>query len=198
MADSFKETKHELFELMQRMHRSNYASPTPEGVTPSEARTMVAIDELHRLRGETRPGRVAQFTHTTPSALSQTFRSLEKKGLIERHRSGGDFRGVTVKLTEKGKRFAIESKKLHDKHMDEVMAYVGEEDMAHLVRILRKVAEFHEFEGGKDVSSRAEGGTGGPPSPATGSDAAVPERATDGLEIDEVESNPEGGDVPCA
>lgn len=198
MTDSFKETKHELFELMQRMHRSNYSSPTPEGVTPSEARTVVAIEELHRLHGETRPGRVAEFTHTTPSALSQTFKSLEEKGLIERHRAGGDFRGVTVELTEGGQRFAIESKRLHDEHMDEIMAYVGEEDMAHLVRILRKVAEYHEHKGEGDASFKAEGGTGERPSPSAQSDADMPGSASVCAKANQGGANPEGGAAPCA
>ncbi len=198
MTDSFKETKHELFELMQRMHRSDYSSPTPEGVTPSEARTVVAIEELHRLHDETRPGRVAEFTHTTPSALSQTFRALEEKGLIERHRAGGDFRGVTVKLTEEGRRFATESKQLHDDHMDEIMAYVGEADMAHLVRILRKVAEYHERKGEGGVPCKAEGGKDGRPGPSARSGAATPDSDAVAAKADQDGATPEGGDAPCA
>src|SRR5699024_2005067 len=84
------------------------------------------VAEARRI-GETRPGRIAERAHTTPSALSQTFKSLEEKGLIERHRAGGDCRGVAVVLTSEGERLAAEAKRLHSKHMDEVMAYVGEE-----------------------------------------------------------------------
>ena len=147
MEDSFAELKRELYELMQRMRRSRVASPTPEGATPLEARTVMAVAEARRV-GETRPGRIAERAHTTPSALSQTFRSLEEKGLIERHRAGGDCRGVAVVLTPEGERLAAEAKRLHSKHMDEVMAYVGEEDVRSLVRILRKVADFHDGKGG--------------------------------------------------
>lgn len=144
MEESFADTKRELYELMQRMRHSRVTPPTPDGVTPLEARTMMAVSEMRRCHGETRPGRIAEFAHTTPSALSQAFKSLEEKGLIERHRSGDDYRGVTVSLTPEGERFAVEGQRLHSEHMDEVMAYVGEEDVRHLVRILRKVVEFHE------------------------------------------------------
>lgn len=144
MASSFQETKRELFELMQRMRYNKFMPPTPDGITPAEARTVIAIDKLRRSDGVMRPSRVAEFTHTTPSALSQTFKTLEEKGLIERHRAGGDCRGVTVSLTAEGERFAAEGLRLHDAHMNQVMAYVGEEDMEHLVRIMRKVFEFHE------------------------------------------------------
>ena len=144
MEESFAEMKRELYELMERMRHSRLAPPTPPGVTPLEARAMMAVSELRRCHGETRPSRIAEFAHTTPSALSQAFKSLEEKGLIERCRSGSYFRGVTVSLTPEGERFAAEGRRLHSEHMDEVMAYVGEEDMRHLVRVLRKVAEFHE------------------------------------------------------
>lgn len=169
MEDSFAELMRELYLLMERMRRSRVA-PTPEGVTPLEARTMIAVDEMGR-HGETRPGRIAEFAHTTPSALSQAFKSLEEKGLIERHRSEGDCRGVTVKLTPEGERFAAEGRRLHSEHMKEVMAYVGEEDVRHLVRILRKIVDFHD-----NAASAAPGN-------------AAPSDAT---------PNPEGGEAPCA
>ena len=155
MSDPFDEMKRELYELMQRMRRERFVPP-PGGLTPTEGRVMVAIDDMRRVHGEVRPGRVAEFTHMTPSALSQTFKTLEEKGLIERRRAGGDFRGVTVSLTEEGQRFAVEGRRLHSEHLDQVMAYVGEEDMAHLVRIMRKVVEFHEERGAADA--RPHGG----------------------------------------
>ncbi|OUO90853.1 MarR family transcriptional regulator [Gordonibacter sp. An230] len=143
MEDSFAELKHELYDLMQRMRGSRVALPIPEGVTPLEARTALAVAEAHRA-GETRPGRIAELSHIAPSALSQTFRSLEGKGFIERHRAAGDWRGVAVALTPEGERLAAEVRRLYSEHMGEVMAYVGEEDVRCLVRILRKVADFHD------------------------------------------------------
>ena len=144
MTDSFNETKRELYELMQRSRRERFTPPTPEGVTPSEARTMMTVSALQHTCEDVRPGRVAELTHTTPSALSQTFKTLEEKGLIERHRASGDYRAVSVSLTEEGERFAA-------------MEHVGIEDMRHLVRILRKVVEFHELDPEATCKSRAEG-----------------------------------------
>lgn len=158
MTDSFLETKRELYELMQRMRRDSFASPTPVGVTPAEARAMAAVCRVDRTGDEIRPGRVAELAHTTPSALSQTFKSLEEKGLIERHRASRDCRAVSVSLTEQGRALAAESRRMHDEHMDRVMAYVGEEDMRHFVRVLRKVVEFHEGEGRPCSSCHGEPG----------------------------------------
>lgn len=157
MADSFVEMKRELYELMQRMRHDRFTPPTPDGLTHSEARAMMAIGGLGHTCGDIRPGRVAEVTHTTPSALSQTFKVLEEKGLIERHRASGDYRAVRVSLTEEGERFAAEGKRLHDEHMDAVMSYIGAEDMQHLVRILRKVVEFHEQMGDGPCDGPAEG-----------------------------------------
>lgn len=169
MEDSFAELKRELYLLMERMRRSRMVPP-PEGITPLEARTMIAVDEMSR-RGETRPGRIAEFAHTTPSALSQAFKSLEEKGLIERHRSEGDYRGVTVTLTPEGERCAAEGRRLHSEHLEDVMAYVGEEDVRHLVRILHKVVDFHD--NAADAAPAA-------PAPS------------------DTTPTPEGGEAPCA
>ena len=46
MDESFAETKRGLYELMQRMRHDRITPPTPEGVTPSEARTMMTVAML--------------------------------------------------------------------------------------------------------------------------------------------------------
>ena len=175
MDESFAETKRELYELMQRMRHDRITPPTPEGVTPSEARTMMTVAMLEEHGEPIRPGRVAELSHTTPSALSQTFKALEEKGLIERHRSGDDYRAVTVSLTAEGRRFAAEGRRMRDEHMEQVMAFVGEEDMAHLVRILKRVVEFHDRTHAGGESALCPCG----PAPSAPRD-------------------PEGGDAPCA
>ena len=45
---------------------------------------MMTVSALQHTCEDVRPGRVAELTHTTPSALSQTFKTLEEKGLIKR------------------------------------------------------------------------------------------------------------------
>lgn len=146
MNESLVEIKREMFELMQRMRHERFQPPSPDGLTQAEGRIVVAIAEMSCGKEKVRPGRVAEFTHTTPSALSQSFRSLEEKGLIERHRSGDDFRAVSVSLTPAGEALAAKGKALFDEHMNRVMSFVGEEDMGHLVRVLQKIVDFHEKE----------------------------------------------------
>lgn len=165
MTDSFADTKRELYETMQRIRHDRFAMPTPEGVTPAEARTMLAIRRLEDGDDPVRPGRVAEIALTTPSALSQTFKSLEEKGLIKRSRAADDYRAVTVSLTEEGDRFAVQCKCVHDDLLDQVMAYLGEEDVAHLVRILKKTIEFRDrhLAGAQGAAAPCEPKEGGAP-----------------------------------
>ena len=158
MTDSFAEMKRDLYELMQRSRRGNFAPPLPEGVTPSEARTIMMVAGLGCEGEDVRPGRVAEMTHTTPSALSQTFKTLEEKGLIERRRASGDYRAVTVSLTDEGRRIAEEGRRLRDEHMDAAMEYVGIEEMQHFVRIMRKMTEFYEQDSERAGEGLSEGG----------------------------------------
>ena len=162
MTDSFADTKRELYETMQRIRHDRFAMPTPDGVTPAEARAMLAICRLEERDGPIRPGRVAEIAQTTPSALSQTFKSLEEKGLIERSRAADDYRAVTVRLTEEGGRFAAQCKRAHNDLLDQVMAYLGEEDVAHLVRILKKTIDFRDLHlVGAEGLAYGESGKGG-------------------------------------
>lgn len=144
MVDSPEQTKDELYALLQRMKRAHFETEPPKGITPAECRTIIAIDEMEQRGASTRPGQIASFTHTGPSALSQIFKTLEEKGFIERNRVGADYRGIEVNLTNEGKRFAEEGKRKHSEHIDAIMDYVGEDDMKHFVRILNKIADFHE------------------------------------------------------
>ena len=114
----------------------------PKGITPAE---MYAIMAVSRLEGEgkrVRPGDIAKCGQATPSAVSQTLKSLEEKGLITRQRDKGDSRAVTVHLTENGRAFSARGRELHEQMIDEVLTYLGPEDAEHLVRIVERLVDF--------------------------------------------------------
>ena len=95
--------------------------------------------------------------HTTPSALSQILKSLEEKGLLVRHRTRDDFRAVALELTDAGSAVAQETERLHVEHAKAVIAYVGEEDFAHLLRTVDRILEFHEQASAHATVSALEG-----------------------------------------
>ena len=106
---------------------------------------MYAIMAVSRLEGEgrkVRSGDIAKCGQATPSAVSQTLKSLEEKGLITRQRDKGDSRAVTVHLTEDGRAFSARGRELHEQMIDKVLTYLGPEDAEHLVRIVERLADF--------------------------------------------------------
>ena len=142
MDDTAAGLRHRLFVAGARMRKQRQEPAAPKGVTPAE---MYAIMAVSRLEGEgrsVRSGDIAKCGHATPSAVSQTLKSLEEKGLITRQRDKGDSRAVTVHLTEEGRAFSARGRELHEQMIDEVLTYLGPEDAEHLVRIVERLAEF--------------------------------------------------------
>lgn len=146
MADLPKETKQGLLEIMRRFRKGAYIPfLTPEGLTFSESRIVVGIYTA-RLEGEQtiQPRFLAERMHMTPSALSQTLKLLEEKGYVERHRVSDDFRAVSLELTERGAEIAKEADAMRERHLSEMVEYVGVEDIDHMVATLHKILDFHE------------------------------------------------------
>lgn|GEM_PF-6596431 len=142
MDDTAAGLRRRLFDAAARMRKQRQEPPAPKGITPAE---MYAIMVVSRLEGEgrkVRPGDIAKCGQATPSAVSQTLKSLEEKGLITRQRDKGDSRAVTVHLTKEGRAFSARGRELHEQMIDEVLTYLGPEDAEHLVRIVERLVDF--------------------------------------------------------
>lgn len=114
----------------------------PKGITPAEMYAIMAVSRLEGEGRKVRSGDIAKCGQATPSAVSQTLKSLEEKGLITRQRDKGDSRAVTVHLTEDGRAFSARGRELHEQMIDEVLTYLGPEDAEHLVRIVERLVDF--------------------------------------------------------
>lgn len=146
MADIPKETKQGLLEIMRRFRRGAYIPfPTPEGLTFSESRVVAGIYAARHGGKETvQPRLLAERIHMTPSALSQTLKLLEEKGYVERHRVSDDFRAVSLELTARGEKIALEADAMRERYLSEMVEYVGIEDIDHLILTMHKILDFHE------------------------------------------------------
>lgn len=144
MALPQQDTKQEMLELMQRFKKEKFHPlVAPSVVTTSEANVVVAIYMAHQHKIELiQPRAVAAWLHLTPSALSQTLKSLEEKGFIERNRTSSDSRVVSLTLTEDGFRVAQEITDMYDELLDRMIDYIGEKDIEQLMRTLEKVLDF--------------------------------------------------------
>lgn len=142
MDDTAAGLRRRLFDAAARMRKQRKEPPAPEGVTPAEMYAIMAVSRLEGEGRKVRSGDIAKCGQATPSAVSQTLKSLEEKGLITRQRDKGDSRAVTVHLTEDGRAFSARGRELHEQMIDEVLTYLGPEDAEHLVRIVERLAYF--------------------------------------------------------
>lgn len=142
MGDTAAGLRRRLFDAAARMRKQRKEPPAPEGVTPAEMYAIMAVSRLEGEGRKVRSGDIAKCGQATPSAVSQTLKSLEEKGLITRQRDKGDSRAVTVHLTEDGRTFSARGRELHEQMIDKVLTYLGPEDAEHLVRIVERLADF--------------------------------------------------------
>ena len=142
MDDTAAGLRRRLFDAAARMRKQRQEPPTPKGITPAEMYAIMAVSRLEGEGRKVRSGDIAKCGQATPSAVSQTLKSLEEKGLITRQRDKGDSRAVTVHLTENGRAFSARGRELHEQMIDEVITYLGPEDAEHLVRIVERLVDF--------------------------------------------------------
>ena len=161
MNDTAAGLRRRLFDAAARMRKQRLEPPAPKGVTPAEMYAIMAVSRLEGEGRKVRSGDIAECGHATPSAVSQTLKSLEEKGLITRQRDKGDSRAVTVHLTEGGRAFSARGRELHEQMIDGVLTYLGPEDAEHLVRIVERLADFPASEVVRaQQSSSAQAGNG--------------------------------------
>lgn len=142
MDDTAAGLRRRLFDAAARMRKQRQKPPAPKGITPAEMYAIMAVSRLEGEGRKVRPGDIAKCGQATPSAVSQTLKSLEEKGLITRQRDKGDSRAVTVHLTKEGRAFSARGRELHERMIDGVLTYLGPEDAEHLVRIVERLADF--------------------------------------------------------
>lgn len=142
MDDTAAGLRRRLFDAAARMRKQRQEPPAPKGITPAEMYAIMAVSRLEGEGRKVRPGDIAKCGQATPSAVSQTLKSLEEKGLITRQRDKGDSRAVTVHLTKEGRAFSARGRELHEQMIDGVLTYLGPEDAEHLVRIVERLVDF--------------------------------------------------------
>ena len=144
MSESLEALRNEMFEPMQRLRQRRSTPPLPPGITRGEINALMMLS-IMEARGEAvRPGMLAACSHATPGAVSQTLKSLEEKGLIVRRRGEGDSRSVTISLTNAGREFEKEGRRLHDERFMHMLEFLGEDDAREFVRIVNRMLEFEE------------------------------------------------------
>lgn len=123
------------------MHRKRPMPPS-HGLPPLEAHVLMAVCIAVDHGVEARPSDIARRFRITPSAVSQTLKALEARGLVRRERSASDSRTVRVVLTEEGRALSAKARRERDAFVDGMIAAVGEGDMRGFVAAMRKIAAY--------------------------------------------------------
>ncbi len=92
--------KEEFVHLMRLIHREQFHSAwTPKNLSKPEMHVLMCIWIARTHHKEARPTALAKYSHVSPSAVSQTLKTLEEKALVKRVRSEKDSRSVVIELT---------------------------------------------------------------------------------------------------
>ena len=146
MESSENDIRQRIFVVMRRFKQEQYQPIVAfSGVTPSETEVIIAIYFAREHGVEMiQPHSIAKYLHLTPSALSQTLKALDSKELIKRNRDSNDSRAVSLELTESGYELANEAHAVRDEHIDDLLDYIGEQDILHLIGTLERVLDFYK------------------------------------------------------
>ena len=89
-----------IVELIDRLSRIAHSLQFAEGLNPAQWEALRYVSRANR--NSCSPGALADFMGSTKGTVSQTLKSLEKKGLIQRKRRDGDRRSVQISVTVNG------------------------------------------------------------------------------------------------
>lgn len=91
-----------------------------------------------------RPSELAKHLRVTAGNVAQQLRNLESKKLITRTQDNEDRRAVFIKLTALGEIKLQEVKKEYVSEFERLIAHMGADDTAQLLRLLTTAAEYLE------------------------------------------------------
>jgi DNA-binding MarR family transcriptional regulator len=89
-----------IVELIDRLSRIAHSLQFAEGLNPAQWEALRYVARANR--NSCSPGALAAFMGSTKGTVSQTLKSLENKGLIQRKRRDGDRRSVQISVTANG------------------------------------------------------------------------------------------------
>lgn len=96
---------HRIRELINRLARLDAAANWDEALNPVQA---AALEYLVRANRFSRaPSHVAEYLGTTRGTMSQTLKTLIRKGYVSERRSEIDKRSISYDLTEEGRNIAM-------------------------------------------------------------------------------------------
>ena len=116
--------------------------PPHEEISAATRGEMAVLHLLAQEGGTMNAGEISRTLGMTTSRVAAVLGSLEKKAMIRRRTDERDKRRVLVTLTEHGSTFCRQRREEAVRDVASLLAYLGEEDAAHFVRIMKRIHEF--------------------------------------------------------
>ncbi len=128
----------EILKILYDLHSHHQANDIPIGV---KGEAILLLTLVHR-GGYALPGELAKDINVSTARIAAILKSVEKKGLIKREIDTNDRRKILVTITPEGQLFADARKDEIFTFWKKFMDFIGEEDVLHSIRILKKVHSF--------------------------------------------------------
>ncbi len=114
------------------------------GCTPSEIRVLFCIKRAMKPdASQLKVSEISKLLHVTPPTVTQTIKSLEASGLVERTSDPSDRRVVGITLTKKGDLVVVQAADTFASSLHGLMEYLGEEQSNQLAELLTKVVRYY-------------------------------------------------------
>jgi DNA-binding MarR family transcriptional regulator len=107
------------------------------GIAMADYRTVLALGLAKGLN----IGEVASAADVDKAAASRSLRILEKRGFVELEQTHGRGRAAIVHLTEEGRRFERELKKISRAREERFLAALGPQERVQAVGLIRKLID---------------------------------------------------------
>ncbi|AIZ57306.1 transcriptional regulator SlyA [Candidatus Methanoplasma termitum] len=127
----------EFIRNMQLIRKATHKGRIPDSIQ-GETFVLIFIKERH---GKIIPSDISDAIGVSSARVATALNSLENKGLITRRIDSDDRRKIIVELTPEGMKLAEERKKAHTERIGAMLALLGEEDSAELVRIVGRLSD---------------------------------------------------------
>jgi DNA-binding MarR family transcriptional regulator len=137
-------TTQKLMRAFIQFRHAAWHERTVAGCTPSEIRVLFCIKRAMKPdASQLKVSEISKLLHVTPPTVTQTIKSLEASGLIERTSDPTDRRVVGITLTKKGDLVIVQAADAFSASLSGLIDYLGEEQSNQLAELLTKVVRYY-------------------------------------------------------
>ena len=156
--EDFERFKHEIHDLFVNFRRGRHTLRSSGDLTTGESGVLITIARMRGAAPHTSGRMVAHMANMTPSALlADASNRLRRRAMSSASASARIRAALTWQLTEKGLELAKQGERMRDDYLRELFSYLGDDDVADLIRVVRRMNEFFETK----RSDADQGGEGG-------------------------------------